>query len=77
MLTTEQLILMVRVYCGTNSMKRVKEAFETDFPNTPILPETTIIRLLNEFFATGSVANASKAERPKMATTATFAHWGP
>ncbi len=63
MLTTEQRILIVRVYCGTNSLKRLKEAFETDFPNTPILAETTIIRLVNNLFATVSVANAPKAGR--------------
>ncbi len=45
MLTTEQWILIVRVYSGTNSLKRVKEAFETDFPNTPIPAETTIIKI--------------------------------
>ncbi len=33
----EQQILIMRVYCGTNSLKRVKEAFETDFPIFQIL----------------------------------------
>ncbi len=45
MLTTEQRILIVRVYCGTNSLKRVKEVFETDFLNTPVPAETTIIKI--------------------------------
>ncbi len=42
MLTKEHWILIVRVYCGTNSPKRVKEAFETDFPNTGL---TVLLRL--------------------------------
>ncbi len=66
----------MRVYCGTNSLKRVKEAFETDFPNTPVTAETTVIQLVNKFFAMGSVANALKAGRLKTATTATFTCWG-
>ncbi len=64
MLTMEQQILTVRAHCGTNSLKRAKEAIETDFPNTPFPAEITIILLVNKFFAAGSVANASKAGRP-------------
>ncbi len=48
----------------------MKEAFETHFPNTPVPAETTITQLVNNFFAKGSVANAPKVGRPKMATTA-------
>ncbi len=63
MLTTEQRILIARVNCGTNSLKRVKEAFETDFLNTRVPVETIIIRLVNKFFATSSVANVPDQRR--------------
>ncbi len=45
MLTTEQRMLFVRVYGGTYSWKRVKEAFETDFPNTSVTAETTNMKI--------------------------------
>ncbi len=50
MLTMERQILIVRVYCGMNSLKILKEAFEAEFQKTPIPTETTIIRLVNKFF---------------------------
>ncbi len=59
----EQQILLVRVYCGTNSLKRVNEAFETNFPNTSVPAETTIIRLVNKFFATGRPKTGTTTER--------------
>ncbi len=61
MLTTEQRIWIVRVYCSMYSLKKVKKAFEIDFPNTTVPSKTTIIRLVNKFFATGSRVEEMRA----------------
>ncbi len=54
LLTTEQQILIVWLYCGTNCLKRVKDVFKTDFPNNIMLTMERWISIARVYCGTNS-----------------------
>ncbi len=67
---TKEWILVLKTYYATDSYRRVKEEFYTEFPNsTTTLSDFSILWLVRKFKEAGSIQDKPRKGRPHTATT--------